>query len=613
MNCQDISRLADKGRLHALTPAERQAVEAHVASCSRCAAVWSAHVRLMALDVPPMPAEVALHLQALAATPVRAQGRYPLRRLTLIGGLVVLAAAAGVLIWGLGGHSPRDSRPAAAGVTLPADAATSRSVAAAATSGPARPAASTLDPGNEAAMCAQTLRDVEAFAVMERNAAYPDLAEDAPVRERSDDEMLADLRGLQRRLAASPDAETFLAAMLLYSPERRALEDPAARRMLAELGTRAGESRAPLLAWHALRACVEADQSCPYAHLVQGLVEADRQNAEAWALLALFKYRRGDLAGALAAMQGAALAPASTWYWAESNNVIERALAAGTAMSHAERMDHAFGSTAAALPPVAVYTMCRTESARGRAWAEACLDFGTLRARSDTTAARGMAYAIREQALLALGDTERAAEVAGEYALFDAERIGGNLAPVGNLPMVLIQADPAQVRAYLDAMQQYGEDRGVRMFLRQQLPALLERAGLHEREGARECVAQLFEPRTAIGTRAATIGRQIQVADQLLVSARGGRTLSTVVQVRPDGTFMLPLAATGRMGSPQSEVMALGKTPEQLQREIATLLARRNQPPTVLVIPVIRRSREDLRREFDAAWRETAQRRQKLR
>jgi hypothetical protein len=56
MNCQDISRIADSGRIRTLPEAERIAAEAHVLSCSRCAAVWSVHSGLLALDVPPMPA-----------------------------------------------------------------------------------------------------------------------------------------------------------------------------------------------------------------------------------------------------------------------------------------------------------------------------------------------------------------------------------------------------------------------------------------------------------------------------------------------------------------------------------------------------------------------------
>jgi protein involved in polysaccharide export with SLBB domain len=145
------------------------------------------------------------------------------------------------------------------------------------------------------------------------------------------------------------------------------------------------------------------------------------------------------------------------------------------------------------------------------------------------------------------------------------------------------------------------------MFLRQELPSLLQRAGLLEREGARECVAQLFEPRKAIATRAAAAGYRIQIADELLITAKNGSRASTV-QVRPDGTFLTPLSlfvgTSGRTATqPDREIVAVGRTTAQLQHEIATILATRNQSPEVFVILVSPRSREDLRREFDSAWK----------
>src|SRR5204863_7982758 len=116
---------------------------------------------------------------------------------------------------------------------------------------------------------------------------------------------------------------------------------------LLNLGERAIGSGSKLLAWHALRACDGAKQSCPIAHLEQRLLEIDRLNAEAWALVATLKYRRGDGAGALAAMQRAARAPASTWYWTETIALIERTLAAQMDMPYSPRMSSAFGTGAA--------------------------------------------------------------------------------------------------------------------------------------------------------------------------------------------------------------------------------------------------------------------------
>lgn len=549
--------------------------------------------------------------------------RYSLRRVGVIGGLVLLAVATGMFIWRTVG--PQPTAPSADGIALlPVDAArTVRDMTPAAALSPARPADPAMNTGDEAALCARTLSDAQQFALQEQAAAEP-----AAPPGRDEQWWRTEVDNLQRRAAGSRDPEIFLASVLLDTPERRVSEDAVARSAMLELGVRASGAGSPLLAWHALRACVEAGASCPYEHSVPSLFEADRQNAESWALLATFRYRRGDVAGALAAMQGAARAPTSSWYWAQTITLVERSLDAATQESLPERMATAFGTGASvALPSQsALLQMCRTESASSRAWGEACLAFGALRGqRADTVAARLFAYSMREQAATALGDTGLAKDVAVERALFEASRIGGRLALPGDLHTALIMSDPARGRAYLDAIEQSGEIEGSRLFFSQQLPLLLQRAGLLEREGARECMAQFVVPRAPLGTRAATASHQLQVADEFLVSVRGGQTLATMVSVRPDGTFMMPLsaaAATGRTTAEelerritasgrstrplQQEIVALGKTTEQLQQEIATLLARGERIPEVQVILLAPQSREDLRLQFDSALQEAA-------
>lgn len=467
-------------------------------------------------------------------------------------------------------------------------------------------AASTAGAGNEAGTCAQTLDDAAAFAARESSAANPVEVPEAD----SEDWLPGELGRAKRSLAGSGNPEHFLAAFLLEQVEARSSAPNAssAYTTLADLGARAANPDSPLLAWHALLACHEAKQSCPYAHLEQRLLEAQRQNAESWALVAALRYGRGDSAGALAAMQGAARAPTSTWHWGETMALIERTLAAQTSMPYAARMSHAFGVGAAATLPrqTELLQMCRVESATSRAWGEACLAFGTLRGeRNDTDLARALSYSIRGQVLTALGDAAGAAEVAAERALYDAERTAGELSTSrGKLLTALIEADPARLHAYFGAMQRFGEVAGYRAFLRQELPPLLDRAGLLKREGVQECAAQLFAPLVAAGTRAATAGHRIQVADQLLVSVRGGRSLSTTVQVRPDGTIAIPRIPG---------IAALDKTTEQIEHDIAAMLHGRNPPSEVLVILMSPRSREDLRLEFDNARRETAQAREESR
>jgi len=344
------------------------------------------------------------------------------------------------------------------------------------------------------------------------------------------------------------------------------------------------------------------------------LLDTDRQNAEAWALIATARYKRGDVAGALAAMQGAARAPTSTWYWTESIAAVEHSLATQSAISHEQRIGDAFGTTVMAQPQqTQLLGMCRAESVASRAWAEACLGLGELRAKlNETEAAQSIAHSIREQAWTALGNTERAAEVAAELALSRAERSVMSIEPaMFQMPWELIHAEPSRLQAYLGAIRQFGERAGARVFLRQEVPALLERAGLQELEGARECAAWLFT-----GPTAAPAQQPARIDDQLHIDmrSRSGGGGQRTIRIRPDGKITLPfvgqkmISGALRVDS-DTEIMAAGKTAAQLQREITTILSAYRESPQVRVILFSPPSDEDLRRDFDNARREAAGRR----
>jgi hypothetical protein len=484
--------------------------------------------------------------------------------------------------------------------------------AAAATNPTPSPASTT---GGEASgTCALILDDAAAFAETERNSANP------PVAEPSEDQFRAELENLSRNLAGSTDSELFLTAYLLDQMLDSWSNNPRDYALLFELGLRASDSDSSFLAWHALRACVDAKEYCPFPHLEQGLLEVDRDNAEAWALVATLRYRRGDVAGALAAMQGAARASTSTWYWTETSAMIERALAAQTSLPYIYGGGAAFGYATTAMPNEASSPMCRAESETSRAWAEACLAFGTLRAEhNETDMARAIAHGIRERALTSLGDPESAAAAAEEYALYSAERIAGGLELSMSrnlLRNVLASTDPERFYAYLGAVREFGEMQGNRMFLRQELPPLLERAGLLERDGARECVAQFFDTPTAVGTLSATFRDYpveeypLRVGDQLQLFVRGAGGLTTSLRVGPDGAIALPnVRSSARLGVPVID--AVGKTTRQLRSEISAILSQRypDSPSfEVFVTLVTARTPEALRNEFDDALREAGSR-----
>lgn len=341
--------------------------------------------------------------------------------------------------------------------------------------------------GGTVATCTQFIRDAADFAISERNAAYPPRAgQDEPSR--------AELEGLLQR-PGNGDRENLLVSLLLR-PSVIQSGDPSAGQFLAELGELAVRSRSPLLAWHTLRAC-EGVPSCPLAHLEPDLLEVDRQNAESWALVAMLRFRRGDVSGALTAMQGAAGASTSTWYWTDTVALIERSLAVSTTMLYPDRLGEAFGSAASTLPSQRIAWICRTESGTSREWAKACLAFGNLRAeRNEALLARSTSYAVREQALAAIDEWELAAKISREHSRFSEDQQALVREPaisMTRLQEALVATHPARLVAYLDAIRESGESAGARQFLRQELPPLLERAGLLQGNELQDCVTPLIE------------------------------------------------------------------------------------------------------------------------
>lgn len=99
MNCRDIGHLVEDRSFGSLNEAERREGEAHAKSCRHCAPVWVAYAPLAAVRVPPMPPELAAQCRTLVAA--RAQSSVlrfvPRGMMGVVGGFVVLAAAAGAL------------------------------------------------------------------------------------------------------------------------------------------------------------------------------------------------------------------------------------------------------------------------------------------------------------------------------------------------------------------------------------------------------------------------------------------------------------------------------------------------------------------------------------
>jgi protein involved in polysaccharide export with SLBB domain len=141
-------------------------------------------------------------------------------------------------------------------------------------------------------------------------------------------------------------------------------------------------------------------------------------------------------------------------------------------------------------------------------------------------------------------------------------------------------------------------------FLSQEVPLLLQSAGLLERDGARECAAQLFAPPDSVEIRSGTYRNYnieeypIQVGDQLRIYVPGRAIYSTTLRIEPAGSITLPRI---------SAIAAVGKMVGQLEREIGSLLSEYHESAEVHVILVTSPSLDELSLEFDNALPDAAE------
>ncbi len=92
MSCTDVASILDEHRTARLAPAERAAVDEHVAACADCAAAWHGHSELLALRVPAMPATLLARVTLAARVLPLTRPRRTLRPLVI--GTTLLAGAA---------------------------------------------------------------------------------------------------------------------------------------------------------------------------------------------------------------------------------------------------------------------------------------------------------------------------------------------------------------------------------------------------------------------------------------------------------------------------------------------------------------------------------------
>jgi hypothetical protein len=311
--------------------------------------------------------------------------------------------------------------------------------------------------------------------------------------------------------------------------------------------------------------------------------------------VATLRHGRGDTMGALAAMKGAASAETSTWHWPDTIALIERSLKIGTSIPYEERVSTAFSSAASSAFPsqAGLLGMCRSESAASKEWMDACLAFSKKRGEmNETEMARSSSYSLRQEVLRATGDWDGAAEARIGAASFDAARLAGGLEVVrakSSLEEALITSDPSRLQAFLEAIKRDGETLGTRAFLKKEVPHLLHRTNATATNESKECIAQLFDVR-----QAADAAYGVRPGDELHISVRGRGAMTMSRQVGSNGAISIPRARN-------SPIMAIGKSADQIQREIAAALSDSVQTPDVVVVIFPKPAGEALQDKFAKA------------
>lgn len=98
MNCQDMTRIIDSGRIDTLSSQELEEAESHASSCGRCAPQWLAHRHLGAVTIPHLPPDLLARCLVAANEGVRGSRSGRVRRVTIVLGCVAVAAAAATLV-----------------------------------------------------------------------------------------------------------------------------------------------------------------------------------------------------------------------------------------------------------------------------------------------------------------------------------------------------------------------------------------------------------------------------------------------------------------------------------------------------------------------------------
>ncbi len=167
--------------------------------------------------------------------------------------------------------------------------------------------------------------------------------------------------------------------------------------------------------WNLVLLCGEVLEhpDCADARLSTQAQRVDNENSEVWALLAVYRDRRGDDTGAVRAMQRALGSAVTSSYYAEQILLFERAYAAASDYGPSQRLVRAAGDNAALpLHHATVFNTCKRLAKKDILWRRMCFEYGgTLESRARSLIGESFGLAIQTEVAEMDGDHDKSLEL----------------------------------------------------------------------------------------------------------------------------------------------------------------------------------------------------------
>jgi hypothetical protein len=254
---------------------------------------------------------------------------------------------------------------------------------------------------------------------------------------------------IARRLADSADPEHLLVASYIVR-----FQDSAHSRKLLNRARAASPGNA-LIARNDIAFCLQYPdaQGCGTTDIDQRGLSADGQNGTLLLAIAARRAKRGDLPGALEALNKAATAPLFDSYYSNQVLATDRALSAASDLLPSERLTVAFGIVPLALEE-AGFELCRKQLDSSNEWRHVCLSVASrMEEDGDTLVVQLLGAALQARIHRYNGDSQQADAADGRRAaLRDSMAETAEL-----LDEQILRDNPQLINRYLGSLTSYGE------------------------------------------------------------------------------------------------------------------------------------------------------------